>query len=358
MSGANAITVSDSPNTTDILTTTLTVSHGTITVGTAGGTTVGDNGSASVTLTGTAAAINAALATTSYTGTLNYTGGDSLAVITTDSSTGASSGTQTAAITIANTTTVTRDGAGDAERQRERRDRAERCHVPVSDSPNTTDILTTTLTVSHGTITVGTAGGTTVGDNGSASVTLTGTAAAINAALATTNYTGNAELYWRRQPGGDHHRQQHRRQLGHGNRGDHHRQYHDGERDGAGDAERQRERRDRVERCNAITVSDSPNTTDILTTTLTVSHGTITVGTAGGTTVGDNGSASVTLTGTAAAINAALATTNYTGTLNYTGGDSLAVTTTDSSTGASSGTQTAAITIANTTTVTRRCRRR
>ena len=94
MSGANAITVSDSPNTTDILTTTLTVSHGTITVGTAGGTTVGDNGSASVTLTGTAAAINAALATTSYTGTLNYTGGDSLAVITTDSSNGASSGTE------------------------------------------------------------------------------------------------------------------------------------------------------------------------------------------------------------------------------------------------------------------------
>ena len=116
--------MSDSPNTTDILTTTLTVSHGTITVGTAGGTTVGDNGSASVTLTGTAAAINAALATTSYTGTLNYTGSDSLAVITTDSSNGASSGTHTAAITIANTTDGERDGAGDAERQRERRDLA------------------------------------------------------------------------------------------------------------------------------------------------------------------------------------------------------------------------------------------
>ena len=124
--------MSDSPNTTDILTTTLTVSHGTITVGTAGGTTVGDNGSASVTLTGTAAAINAALATTSYTGTLNYTGSDSLAVITTDSSNGASSGTQTAAITIANTTDGERDGAGDAERRRERRDlagRHRRCRI-------------------------------------------------------------------------------------------------------------------------------------------------------------------------------------------------------------------------------------
>ncbi len=61
---------------------TLTVSHGTITVGTPGGI-VSDNGSASVTLTGTAAAINAALATTSYTGNLNYFGSDSLAVTTT-----------------------------------------------------------------------------------------------------------------------------------------------------------------------------------------------------------------------------------------------------------------------------------
>ncbi len=183
--------MSDSPNTTDILNTVLTVSHGTITVGTPGGI-VSDNGSASVTLTGTAAAINAALATTSYTGNLNYFGSDSLAVTTTDTNNGASSGTQTAAITINNSTTVI-ETVPEALSGNEN-SAISLATITVSDSPNTTDILSTTLTVSHGTITVGTPGGI-VSDNGSASVTLTGTAAAINAALATTSYTGNLNYF-------------------------------------------------------------------------------------------------------------------------------------------------------------------
>ena len=64
LSGSNAISVSDTPNTGDVLHTTLTVSHGTITVGTLDGMTVvgGVNGTSSVTLSGTAAQINAALA--------------------------------------------------------------------------------------------------------------------------------------------------------------------------------------------------------------------------------------------------------------------------------------------------------
>ena len=111
-----AVTVADSPNTTDILTTTLSVSHGTITVGTPGGI-VSTNGTASVTLTGTAAAINAALATASYTGSLNYFGSDSLAVTTTDTTNGASSGTQTAAISLDQFYRRDRDRAGNAERR-------------------------------------------------------------------------------------------------------------------------------------------------------------------------------------------------------------------------------------------------
>ena len=47
----------------------------------------------------------------------------------------------------------------------------------MSDGPNTADTLNTTLTVSHGTITVGTASGVTIGGNGDGMVTLTGTAA-------------------------------------------------------------------------------------------------------------------------------------------------------------------------------------
>ena len=100
-------------------------------------------------------------------------------------------------------------------------------------------------------------------------------------------------------------------------------------------------------------MSDTPNTGDVLTTTLTVTQGTITVGTLDGTTVvgGVNGSSSVTLSGTAAQINAALATANYTGNSNYYGPDSLVVTTTDTVNNATTGPQTVGITLADTTTV-------
>ena len=183
-----AIAVSDSPNTADILATVLTVSHGTVTVGTPAGI-VSNNGTDSVTLTGTAAQINAALATTSYTASLNYFGSDSLAVTTTDTNNGASSGTtESAAITISNSTAVTEtvpptlSGAENTA--------ISLAAIAASDSPNTADILATVLTVSHGTVTVGTPAGI-VSNNGTDSVTLTGTAAQINAALATTSYTAS-----------------------------------------------------------------------------------------------------------------------------------------------------------------------
>ena len=100
-------------------------------------------------------------------------------------------------------------------------------------------------------------------------------------------------------------------------------------------------------------MSDTPNTADVLHTMLTVSHGTITVGTMDGTTIvgGANGSSSVTLSGTAAQITAALASANYTGNPNYYGPDSLVVTTTDTVNNATTGPQTVGITLADTTTV-------
>ncbi len=73
---SNYVTVTDSPNTSDALSTVLTVTQGTITAG-------GHTG-ASVTLTGTAAAIETALASATYTGGTNYYGPDTLTVATTD----------------------------------------------------------------------------------------------------------------------------------------------------------------------------------------------------------------------------------------------------------------------------------
>src|SRR5262245_11883554 len=78
-----------------LLTTTLNVSSGTINV--TAGAGVSGNGTASVTITGTAAQINTALAGLSYTGNLNFNGADTLTVATSD---GTATDTDTIAITV------------------------------------------------------------------------------------------------------------------------------------------------------------------------------------------------------------------------------------------------------------------
>ena len=65
------------------LTTTLSVAHGILNV-TATGAGVTGNGTASVTIAGTAAQINAALAGLAYTGNLDFNGADTLTVATSD----------------------------------------------------------------------------------------------------------------------------------------------------------------------------------------------------------------------------------------------------------------------------------
>ena len=183
------VSVADTPNTGDTLTTVLTVSNGTITVATPGGI-VANNGTGTVTLTGTAAAINTALAGASYTGNLNFHGTDTLSVTTTDGG-GHSSGAQTAAITVAGTAVITETVAAASGNENTAIPLA---GVSVADTPNTGDTLTTVLTVSNGTITVATPGGI-VANNGTGTVTLTGTAAAINTALAGASYTGNLNFH-------------------------------------------------------------------------------------------------------------------------------------------------------------------
>jgi uncharacterized repeat protein (TIGR01451 family) len=63
---------------------TLSVLHGTLTIGTPGSVTVGGNSSGTVTLSGTVADINAALASLSYLGAANFNGSDTLTVKTED----------------------------------------------------------------------------------------------------------------------------------------------------------------------------------------------------------------------------------------------------------------------------------
>ena len=228
----------------------------------------------------------------------------------------------------------------------------------MSDGPNTADLLHTVLTVSHGNINVDTTTGVTIvgGASGSSSVTLSGTAAQITAALASTstNYTGTLNYY-----GPD--------------------SLSVTTTDTVNNATSATKtvaiqvadtttvsetvptstlavNENAALSLSGISVSDGPNTADLLHTVLTVSHGNINVDTTTGVTIvgGGNGTGTVTLTGTAAAIDAALTTStnaNYTGNLNYYGPDSLSVQTTDTNNSATSGTKTVGITLADTTTV-------
>lgn len=84
-----------------VLTFTLTVNHGTLTLGSTANLIVSGNGTASVTLTGTTADLNAALATLVYRGNPNYGGPDTLSLAAND---GFGSGLSTStAITVKST---------------------------------------------------------------------------------------------------------------------------------------------------------------------------------------------------------------------------------------------------------------
>src|SRR4029453_13955612 len=148
------------------LTTTLNVSSGTINV--IAGAGVSGNGTGSVSITGTAAQINTALAGLSYTGNLDFNGADTLTVATSDT---IATYTDTIAITVnavndapVNTVPGAQSVAEDTA--------LSIAGVSVADVHSGT--LTPTLNVASGTINVTAGAGVT--NNGTASVTITGTA--------------------------------------------------------------------------------------------------------------------------------------------------------------------------------------
>jgi Ca2+-binding RTX toxin-like protein len=78
----NAITVADSDS--SVLTTTVSVGNGTLAAVTGGGATISNNGTGSVTISGTAAQINAALSGLAFTPTEDYNGAATVTVFTSD----------------------------------------------------------------------------------------------------------------------------------------------------------------------------------------------------------------------------------------------------------------------------------
>ena len=178
--------------------TQLTVTNGALNVSLAGGATIsaGANGSSTLTLSGTQAQINAALASLAYQGNADFNGGDTLTVLSTD----ANGATDSDAVAI----TVSSINDGPLNTVPGAQTVNEDTSLSIGGiSVNDVDgnLSTTQLTVTNGALNVSLAGGATIsaGANGSSTLTLSGTQAQINAALASL-VPGQRGLQRRRYP--------------------------------------------------------------------------------------------------------------------------------------------------------------
>jgi large repetitive protein len=107
----NTISISDTDAGVGTVRVTLSVANGTLTLGSLAGLTftAGTNGSGSFTIDGTLAAINTALQSLSYQGNLNYFGPDSLSIVTSDLGNSGSGGALTDSDSVAITVNAVND---------------------------------------------------------------------------------------------------------------------------------------------------------------------------------------------------------------------------------------------------------
>jgi Domain of unknown function (DUF4347)/Calx-beta domain/FG-GAP-like repeat/Bacterial Ig domain len=175
----------------NLATTQLTVTNGTLNVNLTGGATIssGANSSATLTLSGTQTQINAALATLKYQGALNFSGTDTLTVLSTDSDGTPLTDLDTVAIVINGVNRAPLNTIPGAQTVNEDTELAI-TGISVNDVDG--NLATTQLTVTNGILNINLTGGATIstGANNSATLTLSGTQTQINAALATLKYQG------------------------------------------------------------------------------------------------------------------------------------------------------------------------
>jgi Domain of unknown function (DUF4347) len=311
----------------NLTTTQLSVTNGKLNVNLSGGAVInsGSNNSTTLTLSGTQTQINSALGTLTYQGNLNFSGSDTLTVLSKDGDNASDSDAIAITInaineapvnTVVGTQTVNEDTA---------------IAIPgISVNDVDGNLATAELSVAQGRIKVDLAGGATIssGSNDSATLTLGGTQTAINAALATITYQGNANFN-----GSD--------------------SLTILSKDNAGtplsDSDAiaitvisiddapintvpgaQTVNEDEAIAISGLTVQDGDG--NLATTRLTVAKGLLKVDLTSGATIsaGANNSGSLTLSGNATQINAALATLTYQGNANFNGVDSLTILSTDS----------------------------
>jgi hypothetical protein len=186
-SGNNGITLSDSQAGSNSDSLTLSVNNGTLTLASLSGLSVvsGANGSSSVTVSGTLSSLNAALNGLVYTPGSGFSGGASLSITLSDPGDSLSA-SHTVALSVnappwfggpayvwvnENSTLTFSAAKGNA--------------LTIADSQAGANALELTLTAAYGKVKFSTISGLTVvsGANGSASVTVKGTLASLNAAL-------------------------------------------------------------------------------------------------------------------------------------------------------------------------------
>lgn len=205
LTGAAALSVDDIDAGTSVLSVTLSVAHGIVAVGgdVSGLSLLIGNGSATVSLMGTLTALNNALSSVSYTPTANYTGADTLTAVADDQGNTGAGGPKQATKSISLTVNLVNDapvntvpGAQSAYEDTPKVFSAGNSNpIAVADGDIGNGVLRVTVSVVHGTLTVGgnVGGLATLSGNGTGAVSLTGTVAAINAALSTLTYLGASD---------------------------------------------------------------------------------------------------------------------------------------------------------------------
>ena len=324
------ITVADSSIGTNSDTVTLAVSDGTLTLGsTSGLSSYSGNGSDSVSLTGTVAELNTALSGLTYTPTSGFTGSDSLVVKITDPGNSLSA-TSTVTLTVNAPTAPTITAPASASlTENSSVTFSGSSAISVADASAGSNADTVTLTVSDGTLTLGsTSGLSSYSGNGSDSVTLSGTVAELNSALSGTVYkpnsgfTGSDSLKISISDPGDSLSASATVSLT----------------VTAASAPTitaptsvSLSENQSVEFEGSISITDSAAGSGTEQLALSATHGTLRLGTTSGITItsGANRSASMTITGTLTRLNAALDGLIYTPTTNYTGSASIGLTYTD-----------------------------
>jgi hypothetical protein len=199
----NTLTLADNGAGSNPDTETLSVSHGTLTFGQLAGVifTNGSNGSSTFTVKATVGNFNAALDSLTYQPTFGYAGSDSLSITVVDPGDSKSGSDSVALTVIALAPTITAPGSASMNENGSLPfSPANGNGITLADANPGTDSLT--LTVGHGTLTLATTNGLTVtsGANGSNTMTVTGSATNLNAAVngvtykPTSGYTGTDSL--------------------------------------------------------------------------------------------------------------------------------------------------------------------